>query len=61
MNWIRENWFWIVVGVMFIWMHTRMHGGHGGGGGGCGGHNHSRDPDEFQEPSSGGRRDHAEH
>ncbi len=29
MLWLRENWFWIVVSVAFVWMHTRMHGGHG--------------------------------
>ncbi|MFQ5703453.1 MAG: DUF2933 domain-containing protein [Gemmatimonadales bacterium] len=40
MEWLRENWFWVVVGVAFIWMHTKMHGRHGahGGHGGCGGH-----------------------
>jgi hypothetical protein len=48
MDWVRENWFWIVVGILFIWAHTKMHGGHGHGGhgsaaehgghsGGCGG------------------------
>lgn len=36
MDWLRENWFWIVVAIVFIWMHTRMHGGHGHGG--CGAH-----------------------
>lgn len=54
MNWIRENWFWIVVGVLFIWMHTRMHGGHGHAGHGGGGRGHSRErragePDEQKE------------
>ncbi len=41
MEWLRENWFWIVVGALFVWMHMRMHGGHGhrghGGRGGFGG------------------------
>ncbi|MHB1298443.1 MAG: DUF2933 domain-containing protein [Gemmatimonadaceae bacterium] len=32
MLWLRENWFWIVVSVAFVWMHVRMHGGHGGHG-----------------------------
>lgn len=44
MNWLRENWFWIVVGILFFWLHAQMHGGHGHGGhggrgarsGGCG-------------------------
>jgi len=30
MDWLRENWFWAVFGVLFLWMHTKMHGGHGG-------------------------------
>ncbi len=29
MDWIRENWFWIAVGVLFMWTHMKMHGGHG--------------------------------
>lgn len=29
MLWLRENWFWIVVSVAFVWLHWRMHGGHG--------------------------------
>ncbi len=62
MDWIRENWFWIVVGVLFIWMHTKMHGGHGGaghgGGGGCGGHSHGRRQDE---PGERKEESHAEH
>ncbi len=36
MAWLQQNWFWIVVAVLFIWMHTKMHGGHGGHGGHCG-------------------------
>ena len=33
---IQNNWFWIVVAVFFIWMHSSGtgcggHGGHGGG------------------------------
>lgn len=43
MDWLRGNWFWIVVGILFIWAHTKMHGAHGGhgghgSGGGHGGH-----------------------
>ncbi len=50
MEWLREYWLWVVVGAAFIWMHTKMHGGHGahGGHGGCGGHD-------------GGTSDHAVH
>ncbi len=62
MDWIHENWFWVVVGVLFLWLHGRMHGGHGhaGHGGGCGGgHGHGRgenEPSERKEASHGGHR-----
>lgn len=36
MQWLAENWVWIVVFVVFIGLHMFGHGGHGGGGG-CGG------------------------
>ena len=29
MQWIRENWFWIIVAIAFVWMHLKMHGSHG--------------------------------
>lgn len=29
MQWMRENWFWLVVAVAFAWMHLKMHSGHG--------------------------------
>jgi hypothetical protein len=34
MEWLAENWFWVVIGVAFIVMHMFGHGGHGGHGGG---------------------------
>lgn len=33
MDWLRENWFFIAVVILFVWFHTKMHGGHGGHGG----------------------------
>jgi hypothetical protein len=36
MEWLRENFFWLVVGALFVWMHLKMHGGHGHGGHGGG-------------------------
>ena len=39
MEWLRENWFWLVVAALFVWMHLKMHGGHGHGG--HGGHDAS--------------------
>lgn len=42
MDWLRENWLWIVLVALFFWMHVKMHGGHGGHPqgrhGGCHGH-----------------------
>jgi len=32
MDWLTENWLWILIGVAFIGMHFFGHGGHGGGG-----------------------------
>jgi len=32
MEWLTENWFWVVIGVAFIAMHMFGHGGHGGHG-----------------------------
>lgn len=43
MEWLQQNWFWVVVAVFFVAAHLFGHGGHGGHGGGCGGgHDHSR-------------------
>ena len=33
MQWFVTNWFWVVIGVAFVWMHLGGHGGHGGHGG----------------------------
>ncbi len=33
MEFLRENWFWILLIGGFFWMHSRGHG--------CGGHGHS--------------------
>ncbi len=32
MDWLAENWFWVLIGVVFIVMHLFGHGGHGGHG-----------------------------
>lgn len=34
MEWLTENWVWVVVTVAFVAMHLFGHGGHGGHGGG---------------------------
>ena len=49
MTWIRENWFWITVLILFLWMHGKMHGSmHGGHG--HQGHGGSRPPERDGHP-----------
>lgn len=54
MEWLANNWIWVLVGVLFVGMHLFGHGGHGGhggrgghGGSGCGhgGHKAKGKPD----------------
>lgn len=42
MDWLSENWIWVIFGVAFIAMHMFGHGGHGGHGGRHGGHGGTR-------------------
>lgn len=51
MDWLTQNWIWVVFLVLFVGMHLFGHGGHGGHGGGCGGGGHGHD----QEPVGGER------
>jgi len=54
MEWLAQNWFWVVVLVAFFALHLFGHGGHGGhgGGGGCGGgHGGHRPSDEDEKKS----------
>lgn len=55
MEWLRENWFWLAVTALFVWMHLKMHGGHGHGG--HGGHEagHRRPPREDGTPAANDR------
>lgn len=50
MEWLTQNWFWILVFVAFIAMHLFGHGGHGGHGGG---HRHDNRPRRDDDPPSG--------
>lgn len=54
MDWLSQNWVWVLIGVAFVVMHMFGHGGHGGHGshgghsghgGGCGGGKSARDPE----------------
>ncbi len=44
MDWLQENWFWVAILALFVWMHSGGHG-HGchGGGHEHGGHDGHRD------------------
>lgn len=42
MQWLSENWVWVLIGVAFLAMHMFGHGGHGGHGG-SGGRKTSRE------------------
>ncbi len=33
MEWLANNWLWVVIGVLFVAMHLFGHGGHGSHGG----------------------------
>lgn len=45
MEWIRENWVFIIFFAIFIGMHLFGHGMHGGG---CGGHGKDNEGDEHR-------------
>ena len=47
MDWIVQNWVWIVVFVVFVGMHLFGHGGHGGHGG------ENQHPADDKQPRSG--------
>lgn len=50
MEWLGENWFWVVVLVAFVALHLFGHGGHGGHGGG-----RAPENDEARKPPAGHR------
>lgn len=30
MEWLTENWLWLLIGILFVAMHLFGHGSHGG-------------------------------
>ena len=67
MYWLRENWFWLVMTVLFVLMHTVGHGAHGHGGhrarardrddvAGIPRRDDDRDRTDAEAPASGGHR-----
>lgn len=54
MEWLQQNWFWVVVLIAFFAMHLFGHvgrGGHGGHGG-CGGGDERRRSSDKEEKGS---------
>ena len=49
MEWLADNWVWILVGIGFVWFLTRGHAGMGCGGG----HSHGsrKETSEHREPA----------
>ncbi|HEA53117.1 hypothetical protein LCGC14_1287360 [marine sediment metagenome] len=57
MEWLAENWIWLLVGIAFVGLHLFGHGGHGG----HGGHDDKKRPNpssrnESKEDESGSHR-----
>ena len=56
MEWLAENWFWVLIGILFVVTHLFGHGGHGSHGG-HGGHlesgKHDKHKDENKDRNSG--------
>jgi len=52
MDWLSQNWIWVLFFIAFIGMHMFGHGGHGGGGGhgGCGGGRGEQEPSGGEKP-----------
>lgn len=52
MNWLAQNWVWVLVFVVFIWMHMSGHGCHGGHGDHSGhGGKENKPPTDAEEQS----------
>jgi len=32
MEWLAQNWYWVLIGIAFVALHMFGHGGHGGHG-----------------------------
>jgi hypothetical protein len=47
MEWLANNWLWILLGIGFFWFMSRGHGGMGGHGGG--GHSHGGDTENPEQ------------
>ena len=56
MDWLAQNWIWVLFGIAFVAMHLFGHGGHGGHGSHGSGHSSRRDASDAQAPGAAGIR-----
>jgi hypothetical protein len=54
MAWLLQNWFWVLIAILFVGVHLVGHGGHGGHG--HGGHANEK-VDEGDDPLHASHRD----
>jgi hypothetical protein len=54
MAWLLQNWFWVLIAIIFVGVHLVGHGGHGGHG--HGGHANEK-VDEGDDPLHASHRD----
>jgi hypothetical protein len=53
MDWVIENWIWIALAIVIVWLYTKMRGGHEHGGHEHGGHEHGGQEGGGQEGGHG--------
>jgi hypothetical protein len=58
MEWLAQNWLWILFAVAFFGMHLFGHGGHGGHGGGHGDRRDDRESTDRGEDQPRARHQH---
>ena len=59
MDWLAQNWIWVLFSIAFVAMHLFGHGGHGGHGGHAGHGSHStdrREATDVHDPVAAGAR-----
>ncbi|HCQ29307.1 MAG: DUF2933 domain-containing protein [Ignavibacteriae bacterium] len=53
MEWLAENWFWVLIGILFVVTHLFGHGSHGGHGGHLESGKHDNHKEENKDRNSG--------
>ncbi|MCO6474599.1 MAG: DUF2933 domain-containing protein [Melioribacteraceae bacterium] len=53
MEWLAENWFWVLIGILFVVTHLFGHGSHGGHGGHLESGKHDNHKYEIRDRNSG--------